>query len=152
MRSLHGGLFWALVLCISCQDQPKPTAQHATTTENSAAPTTAASPTGLTAALNSAVPAPIVSTSTEPTPAPTPSASAAKPSEAYCMTAAESIENAKPHENAPPPFANCAVGIFSHCGGGNGERGHLCSKPLDKKATALARKTKANTCCYRMED
>ena len=99
------------------------------------------------------VPAPVVSVSAmvAPVESAAPSASAQEePAEPYCMTAAESIENAKPHENAKPPFSNCAVGIFSHCGGGNGERGHLCSKPLDEKATALTRKTKPGMCCYRM--
>ncbi len=83
--------------------------------------------------------------------APAPSASAEAPDapkEAYCVTAAESMEIAKPHQNADAPYSTCAAGISNHCGGGNGERGHLCSKPLNVKATALSRKTKPGTCCY----
>ncbi len=65
-----------------------------------------------------------------------------------CLTAAESVQHAKPHRSADPPFADCAAGVFSHCGGGPGERGRLCSSPLDAAATRLARKKKPDACCY----
>ncbi len=64
------------------------------------------------------------------------------------MPAAESIKNAKPHRNAPAPYGNCAVGVFAHCGGGKGKRGSLCSRSLDKAATAEARKMTPDACCY----
>jgi hypothetical protein len=65
------------------------------------------------------------------------------------MTAEQSQDRAKPHINADPPYSTCAAGVFSHGGGGNGERGHLCSRPLDPKATAKARKKNPDSCCYR---
>ncbi len=68
--------------------------------------------------------------------------------ESTCMSATESIKNAKPHRNAPAPYDNCAVGVFAHCGGGKGKRGSLCSRGLDEAATAEARKTTPDACCY----
>ena len=64
------------------------------------------------------------------------------------MTAAESMDRAKPHKAADAPFQDCAAGVFSHCGGGNGERGHLCSRPLNVPKTKKVRKTKPDSCCY----
>jgi hypothetical protein len=72
--------------------------------------------------------------------------------ESDCMPAAESITNAKPHRNAAPPFTDCAAGVFAHCGGKEGERGGLCSRPLDIDKTAAARKQKPDSCCYRPAD
>ncbi len=65
-----------------------------------------------------------------------------------CMTAALSMDRAKPRKSAEPPFADCAAGVFSHCGGGDGERGRLCSRPLDLAATREARAKAADACCY----
>jgi hypothetical protein len=70
--------------------------------------------------------------------------------ESDCMSAAESMKNAKPHRNAEAPFADCAVGVFGHCDGKDGERGHLCSLPLDVARTQRARKRQSDACCYRM--
>ncbi len=58
------------------------------------------------------------------------------------------MKNAKPHRSADPPYADCAYGVFAHCGGGKGERGGLCSRSLDKAATAAARKQTPDACCY----
>ena len=65
-----------------------------------------------------------------------------------CQSAAESMKNAKPHRSADPPYADCAYGVFAHCGGGKGERGGLCSRSLDQAATAAARKQTPDACCY----
>lgn len=68
------------------------------------------------------------------------------------MTAALSMERAKPHKPADAPYAECAAGLSSHCGGGDGKRGHLCSIPLDVARTKLTRKTKPGLCCYGSSD
>lgn len=65
-----------------------------------------------------------------------------------CMTAAESMKHAKPSKPAEAPFQDCAVGVFGHCGGGDGERGHLCSISLDVATTKRVRETKPGSCCY----
>jgi hypothetical protein len=85
--------------------------------------------------------------SAEPTaaaPAPTVSAD----DDEQCMTAAMSMKYAKPHKAADAPFQDCAAGVFSHCGGGPGERGHLCSIALDVANTKRVRMTKPGFCCY----
>lgn len=63
---------------------------------------------------------------------------------ASCMTAAESQKNAKPHRNAEPPYADCAAGVFAHCGPDEA----YCGLMLDVKATAEARKKAPDQCCY----
>jgi hypothetical protein len=138
------------LFCVSCQTDP-PRTNPETATSATAVGQTSVTPAAPSVPVVEA-PTPVAAASEAPEPAPAPSSSAAKPKESYCVTAAESIEIAKPHQNAPAPYANCAVGIFAHCGGGNGERGHLCSRPLDVKATAASRKTKPNTCCYEFVD
>lgn len=111
------------LLCAACRNDSAPTTSTSVST---------AAPPGQTSTAPS-----VAATATEGGP--------------YCVTAAESQRMAKPHRNAEPPYATCAEGIFSHCGGGDGERGHLCSKPLDPKATESARKTQPDVCCYRMD-
>lgn len=64
------------------------------------------------------------------------------------MSAELSMDRAKPHQPAAAPYADCALGVFSHCGGGDGERGHLCSIPLDTARTKKARKRTPDACCY----
>ncbi len=66
------------------------------------------------------------------------------------MTAALSVERAKPHTQAAAPYQACATGVFGHCGGKDGEQGHLCSMPLDVAGTAQARKLAPDSCCYSM--
>lgn len=89
-------------------------------------------------------PAPVVATSGSPGLAPSP----ADPEDGACMSAKLSMDRAKPHRNAGPPFADCAAGVFSHCDGGDGERGGLCSRPLDAPATRAARTKSPDACCY----
>ncbi len=137
---------WLLAGC----SETTPTRESFSSSPASAAPQPAMSVPKAPPSASSSAPPP----EAPPIPSLSASVSAAPPAEssAYCMSAADSMDRAKPHQPAKPPFANCAVGVFSHCGGGNGERGHLCSKPLDEQATLKARKTKANECCYRMGD
>ena len=62
----------------------------------------------------------------------------------FCMSAELSQDRAKPHQDAPAPFAECAAGVFSHCG----PEHHYCSIPFNAAKTKRARKVKPGVCCY----
>lgn len=138
-----------VVSCSSCQTEVPSSKPEPLTSATISPGQTRAS------AVPSAAPLADSGSSTMPSAAPSASATVgddgSSKDEGHCVSAKESQEIAKPHQNAAPPYSACAEGIFAHCGGGNGERGHLCSRPLDPKLTALTRKTKPNSCCYRFQ-
>jgi serpin B len=71
--------------------------------------------------------------------------SARAPAEPTCYTVAKAREFASPFTAAPAPFAACADRLKMHCGGADHA---LCGFDLDRDATARARKSAPDSCCY----
>ncbi|GMV14805.1 MAG: hypothetical protein AMXMBFR56_30290 [Polyangiaceae bacterium] len=124
--------------------EPKPTPGDPAPAPPSA-PAAAPSPesTASAAPQNTASAAPAPSPENSASAAPAPSAAA----KANCYPAAKSRDYGSVSA-AEPPFADCAKHLKVHCGGKDGERGHLTGLALDVKATTAARKRQPDACCY----
>ncbi len=135
---------WALLLgLVACDRKAAPS--------DPVAPSPSASVTTAAPSAPAAVPSPESMASAAPAPPPEDTASAAPaPSAAKstnCYPAAKSRDYGSVSA-AEPPFADCAKHLKVHCGGKDGERGHLTGLALDVKATTAARKRQPDACCY----